>query len=122
MDSDWVGIVLFLCLATPLIVFLYLRHAYRVRKLDTVLKLAERGGDVTDQMLELLSENSSPVKDMRKGLILIAISVPLLLGFIVQGEWSSAMFVGGIPLFAGLAYLAVMKYGYVKEGDRQVLD
>lgn len=122
MGPDWVGIVFFLCIAAPLIVFLYLRHVFRVRKLDTVLKLAEHGGEVTEQMLQLLSESSKPVNDLRKGLILTAVSVPVMLGFIVQGNWSSAIFVGGIPLFAGLAYLAVMKYGYTKEGDRQVLD
>mgnify|MGYP003138103112 CR=1 FL=1 len=122
MNSEWVPITLFFSIAACLIVFLYLRHISRIRKMDTVLKLAEQGGEVTEQMLQLLSENKTPVNDMRRGLILTAVSVPVILGFIMQGNWSAAMFVGGIPLFAGLAYLAVMKYGYSKEGDRQVLD
>jgi len=122
MGSDWVGAVLFVCLAAPVIVFLYLRHVVRIRRMETVLKLAEHGGEVTGQMVALLSEGNSAVNDMRKGLILTGVSIPVMLGFMVQGNWSTAIFVGGIPLFAGLAYLAVMKYGYSKEGDRQVLD
>ncbi|HDZ10234.1 DUF6249 domain-containing protein [Pseudohongiella sp.] len=122
MYEEWIPIVLFLCIAACLIVFLYLRHLGQVRKMDTVLKLAEHGGQVTDQMLQLLGENNKAVNDMRKGLILIAISLPVILGFIVQGNWTAAIFVGGILLCAGLAYLVVMKYGNSHQGGRQELD
>lgn len=122
MNEQWIPIVLFLCIAACVIVFIYLRHLSQVRKMDNVLKMAERGGEVTEQMLQLLGENNSPINDMRKGLILTAVSLPIILGFAVDRNWTAAIFVGGVLLCAGLAYLVVMKYGSRSAGDRQGLD
>ncbi|OFE13756.1 hypothetical protein PHACT_11940 [Pseudohongiella acticola] len=122
MNDEWVPIAMFFCLAASLITFIYLRHVSQVRKMDTVLKLAERNGGVTDKMLQMLGENNTPRNDLRKGLILTAISLPVILGFVLQGNRDAAIFVGGVLLCAGLAYLAVMKYGNKLDGGRQELD
>ncbi|MEX2333280.1 MAG: DUF6249 domain-containing protein [Pseudohongiella sp.] len=122
MSEEWIAIVMFLSIAACAIVFMYLRHVSQIRRMDTVLKLAERDGEVTEQMLQLLGDNNSPINDMRKGLILSAVSLPVILGFAVQGNWTATIFVGGVLLCAGLAYLVVMKYGNNNAGGRQKLD
>lgn len=110
--EDWIAIVLFLCTAACIIVPFYLRYLTRVKRMDTIIKLAENGGEVKAEMIKMLGYEGGPTNDMRKGLVFIAISLPTLLGFMLAGKFQMAAFIGGIPLCVGLAYLAVMKYGY----------
>ena len=112
MDDNLVAIFLFTAITACIIVPFYLRYKTRLRKMETVVKLAENGGEVNVDMLKMLGQEGGPTSDMRKGLIFIAIGVPVLLGLLAQGMTTVAVLLGGVPLCVGLAYLAVMKYGY----------
>ena len=119
MEDTLVPIVLFLVIAACIIVPVYLRYKTRVRKMQTIVKLAESGGVVNTDMIKMLGQEGGPVGDLRKGLIFIAIAIPVLLGLLIQGEYAIAVVLGGVPLCVGLAYLVVMKYGYTDDSTKE---
>lgn len=117
--DEMIAIVMFLSIAACIIVPFYLRYLTRIKRMDTIVKLAENGGEVKSDMIKMLGYEGGPTHDMRKGLVLIALSLPVLLGFFVADRLELAVFLGGIPLCVGLAYLAVMKFGYKNNTNEQ---
>ena len=114
MDSEvWIVFIVFATTFASILSVTYYRHLTKVKKLDTVVKLAESGGEVKPEMLDLLGKEvgAGPTSDLRKGLIWIAIGIPIMLAFVAEGEWVGVAF-GTAPLLIGLAYLVVMKFGY----------
>ena len=90
------------------------------KKLDTLVKLVELGGQVEPEMLEILNEPMGPEADLRKGLIWVAIGIPLTLGLAMTGGDAPWVF-GLIPVFIGGAYLIVMKITLDKKEESEKL-
>lgn len=113
VEEVWIPIVFLVVTFASIAVVTYYRHLSKVKKLETVVKLAESGGEVKPEMLEMLGKEvgAGPTSDLRKGLIWIAIGVPIMLAFLVEQEWVGVAF-GTAPILIGAAYLVVMKYGY----------
>ena len=94
---------------TPILIF-YLFYLAKRRKLETIIKLVELGGDLKPEMLAMLETDSGPTGDLRKGLIWLAIGIPITLGILFVFGFSQSIF-GLIPILIGVAYLIVMKHG-----------
>jgi hypothetical protein len=90
------------------------------KKLDTLVKLVEHGGQVEPEMLDMLNEPTGPDADLRKGLIWLAIGIPLTLGLAMTGNATPWVF-GLIPVFIGGAYLIVMKITLDKKKESDKL-
>ena len=111
MVELWVPIMGMVSFFGTVIVLFYLHYRSKGKKLDTIVKLAESGGEVKPEMIEMLGREGGPAGDLRKGLIWLAIGIPLVLGLLVEGEIEAAAF-GLVPLLIGVSYLVVMKMGY----------
>ena len=61
-------------------------------------------------MLQVLNEPSGPLVDLRKGLIWLAIGIPIVLGLLMLPE-GPPWVLGLIPVFIGIAYLIMVKLG-----------
>ena len=84
---------------------LYFIHRVKAKKLDTIIKVVELGGNVDPEMMKILSATSVSYKtDYRYGLIWIAIGIPLFTGIWLESSMGEAVF-GSIPLLIGIAYL-----------------
>jgi hypothetical protein len=105
--------VLFLALFGIVLVVAYFVSQVRTRKLETLVKIVEQGGVATPELIDMLSYAGGPNADLRKGLIWLAIGLPLTLGIGLEAGWKEGVF-GTIPVFVGIAYLIVMKFGYGK--------
>jgi len=116
MDGNWVAIVLFLATTACIVVFLYLRYLARTRKMETIVQLAEKGVDVSEDTLRMMSQEGGPVSDLRRGVIFISISIPIIIACLIAGDVLRAVILGGIPLSVGMAYLVVLKFGYRDNG------
>jgi hypothetical protein len=99
------------------VVFTYLILHYSnkktTKKMDTLVKIVEQGGNVNPELMEMLEEPHGPAADLRKGLIWLAVGIPLTLALTFNNgtdDWQGGLF-GLIPVFVGIAYLIVMKYG-----------
>ena len=108
--------------APVLVVFLILLFSGKktTKKLDTLVKIVEAGGKVEPEMLEMLNEPTGPDADLRKGLIWLAIGIPLTLGLMMTGDDAPWVF-GLIPVFVGGAYLLVMKITLDKKQEPEKL-
>lgn len=60
-------------------------------------------------MLSLLQPPRPPRNDMRRGLIFLAVGIPLALAFVIDGTYMMAVLLGGIPILAGLGFLVMAR-------------
>jgi hypothetical protein len=104
-----VGIVFFLVLGACILVPRYFRHLTRTKEMEALVKLAENGTDVQLAVMALVRRQYSPQQDLRKGVLLMAVAIPLVTLGWVQSEPFIAIVFGGIPLLVGLAYLYMAK-------------
>jgi len=111
MVAIWVPIMGMITFFGTVIAVFYLHYAGKVKKYDTVVKLAECGGQVNPEMIAMLGQESGPTGDLRKGLVWLAIGIPLVIGLLTSGGAAGAGF-GLIPIFIGVAYLIIYRIGY----------
>ena len=89
---------------------LYFIHRVKAKKLDTIIKVVELGGNVDAEMMKALSSSSATYKtDYKYGLIWLAIGIPIFGGILMESGMGEAIF-GSIPLLIGIAYLISGKY------------
>ncbi len=95
-----------------LVIYLFLSYGHRrtVKKLDTLVRMVEQGATVDPEALSLLSEPGGAAADLRRGLIWLAIGVPLTLAVAVNEGLATAVY-ALIPVFIGVAYLVLVKVG-----------
>ncbi len=93
----------------PVSALLYL-HKIKTKKMDTLVKLVELGGNVDPDMMKMLSEGGGSYKmDYKWGLVWLAIGIPVTLGLLLQSDMTQAVW-GLIPIFIGIAFLISGKY------------
>lgn len=111
MGGDVVGVVLFIVIGLCILVPFYLAYLNNVKKMETLIKLAENGVDIKSGTTNLLTQEPGSLSDLRRGVIFIALSLPIMLSLLIGEDYQEAAFFGGIPLCIGLAYLLVVKVG-----------
>lgn len=112
MSQELVPIVALIVLGGCILIPFYLRHLTGVKKLETLVKLAENGTNVNADTLSLLSRETGPVNDFRRGVIFIAISIPVIISLLISERYDLAILLGGIPLCVGAAFLMINRYGH----------
>ena len=115
METFAIVLTVFGSLFGVVFVITYFLSKNAERKLEALVKIVEHGGEVQPNLLAQLSESAGATGDMRKGLIWLAIGIPLTLAIGVGEGWDESLF-GAIPVFIGIAYLVVMRYGH--KGNR----
>ena len=101
-----IPISLFLMIATIIVTPVYLSYLSRTKELETLSKFAESSVENREVLLKLIQRPSLPRNDLRKGLVLLAIAIPIIIGGLVDGSVMVSIVLGGIPLLIGLAYMA----------------
>jgi hypothetical protein len=76
-----------------------------------ITKLAENGTDIKADTISLLSRETGPVTDFRRGVIFIAIGIPVTASLLIVERYELAVLLGGVPLCVGAAFLLVIRYG-----------
>ena len=104
-----IPISLFLMIAVIIVTPVYLAYLARAKELETLSKLAESNVENREDLLKLIQRPSLPRNDLRKGLILLAISIPIIVGGLVDDAVMVSIVLGGIPLLIGLVYVYMAK-------------
>tara|TARA_B100001540_G_C15289695_1_gene409793 strand:+ start:138 stop:512 length:375 start_codon:yes stop_codon:yes gene_type:complete len=84
---------------------------------DTIRHAVDRGQELSAEMMDKLSLITDPVRaDLRRGVLFIAFGLAFfVLGMLVSSEEAEAMKpmlgVASFPIFLGLAYLGLWKFG-----------
>ncbi|MCB1649425.1 MAG: hypothetical protein H7A05_03565 [Pseudomonadales bacterium] len=107
--DELIAIVALVIVGACFILPFYLRYQINLKELDTLTRLAEGGADVQTIINTLLKRRENPQSDKRRGLLLLAVAIPLIAFGVSQGEAYIALIFGGIPLLLGLAYLIMAK-------------
>ena len=99
------GLSIFLIFGVIPIGILLYAHKQKTKRMDTLIKLAEMGGTVDPETMEMLTGGAGTYKtDYKSGLIWLAVGLPLSLGMYYEEGISAATF-GFIPVLIGAAYL-----------------
>jgi len=115
--EDLIPIVLFIVVGICIVLPAYFRYLGRLKELDTLGKLAESNEDIRADMLKLIQRPTMPENDLRKGLLLLALAIPIIVGSLVGDEVMISIILGGIPLLIGLAYVYMAKSAKPTERD-----
>jgi hypothetical protein len=100
----------------PVISLIY-THKIKTKRMDTLIKIVELGGNVDPEMMKMLSEGGGTYKtDYKWGLIWLAIGIPVVLGMLTVPGAEGIAFTS-VPVFIGIAYLISGKYK-LREPDR----
>ena len=93
----------------PLSLLFYL-HKIKTKKMDTLIKIVELGGNVDPEMMKLLSGSGGSYKtDYKIGMIWLALGIPITLGSWRENSYQEAVR-STIALFIGIAFLVCGKY------------
>lgn len=111
MGETLIPISAFILIGLCILIPVYLRYLANIKKMETLVKLAESGVDIKAGTSNLLNQESGVNSDLRRGAIFIAISLPIILSLSLGEDYQEAAIFGGIPLCIGLAYLLVMRFG-----------
>ena len=79
MSEHWVPVSLFFFSTVSCCLIVYWWIKLKEKKLETIVKIVESGDEVKPEMIRLLGQKSGPINDLRKGLIWLAIGLPLTL-------------------------------------------
>lgn len=112
-----IPITLFIMLALVIILPVYIWHLGRVKELETLKQIAQGNDEVRADLLKFMQRPTLPENDLRKGVILLALSIPIIVGGLVDGTIMVSIVLGGIPLLIGLAYVYMAKSAKTAERD-----
>jgi len=113
MTGEWVPIILFVVIGLVVVGYFYWNHRNRADVMKTVQTEIEKGGELNADLLTQLGAAVNPrVRDLRRGIIFIAVGVAGLLCSVlldvpeaVNGILAGSMF----PLLLGAGFLLVWK-------------
>jgi hypothetical protein len=114
--EELIPIVMFLGLTAVFIVFFWLRYRARRDMQETFRAALERGQELTPDVIDRLGHpKESPQKDLRLGVIWLALAIGLTVcGFAVpdnSGEALRGILAGAaFPFSIGFAYLLLYKF------------
>ncbi len=117
MEELWIPIVMFVSIAFVFSLWFYYRYKARVETQQTFRLALEKGSELSPEFIRQLAEpEPSKDRDLRRGLVWLALAVGLALcGFAVpdpsgnalQGCLAGAAF----PFSIGVAFLIMWRYG-----------
>ncbi len=117
MNSDeMVGIVFFLCVFGAVAVVMYFRLRAKQETQLTLRKAIDQGQTLSEEMVKALSGNviPSPIRDLRRGIVLIAIAMALFgFAFLIEDNDASMVFSAAalFPLLIGISFLILQRVG-----------
>lgn len=119
MQEEWIPIVMLISVAAVFIVWFYLKFRSRLETQQTFRLALEKGSELSPEFIKQLAEpEPSKDRDLRRGLIWVALGVAMATFGLTLGEpdatqplLASSAFPGSI----GIAYLIMYFYGTKKE-------
>lgn len=115
-NVEWVPITMFLGLTVVICIFFWFRYRARSEMQETFRMALEKGQELTPEVIDRLGHpKESPQKDLRLGVIWLALAVGLgLMGFAIpdpSGHALRGILAGAaFPFAIGAAYLLLYKF------------
>ena len=118
-EELWIPIASFLAFTVVIVVWVYFKYKTRMETQQTFRLALEKGNELSPDFIKQLGEpEPSKDRDLRRGLIWLAIGVATaLFGVLVNEPDATGPLLGiaTFPALVGAAYLAMWLYGARKE-------
>jgi hypothetical protein len=116
-EAVFIPVTFFIMIIAVVWLFQHFAMRKRMEAFQTLRLAIEKGQPVTPETLEAMARLSSPIADLRRGIVFVAIAAGfgtfalILAGNRVDDEWQEVMRgligVAMFPLFLGLAFLGL---------------
>ena len=117
-EEIWIPIVAMLSFFAIVFVWVFFRYKTRLDRQQTFRLALEKGTELSPEFMKQLADPEPPKdRDLRRGLVWLAIGVATaLFGIILPEEDATGPLVGiaMFPTLVGAAYLAMYRYGVRK--------
>jgi Na+/H+ antiporter NhaD/arsenite permease-like protein len=115
----WIPIVMFVSIAVVFCLWFYFRYKARLETQQTYRLALEKGNELSPEfMKQMVEPEPSKDKDLRRGLIWLALGIALaILGAAINEPEAIGPMMGSaaFPALIGVAYLVMWRYGARKE-------
>lgn len=119
MEELWIPIVFFVSITVVFSLWFYFRYKARIATQETFRLALEKGSELSPEFIKQLAEpEPAKDKDLRRGLVWIALGVAmLLLAFGINDPDAMGPMMGSaaFPGLIGIAYLVMWRFGTRKE-------
>lgn len=119
MEELWIPIALFTAITIIFVVWFYFRYKARMATQKTFRLALEKGNELSPEFIKELGEpEPSKDRDLRRGLIWLAIGIAMvILGFAIGEPDAMGPMTGSaaFPGLVGIAYLIMWRLGTKKE-------
>ncbi|MFK8053158.1 MAG: DUF6249 domain-containing protein [Woeseiaceae bacterium] len=120
MDGDvFIPIVMFVVVFSSIYFWLSFRAKTRIAEQETLRKAIDQGQTLSEDMVQALTSfRPLPNRDLRRGLVLLALSIATMGFGLVLNDEDATFVLFGIslfPLLLSFAYLAMHKFGLAKD-------
>lgn len=115
--ENLVPISLFLVLGVIIVLPAYFWYLSRVKELETLSKLAQSSEEIRADILKYMKRPTTARSDLRRGLVLLALAIPIIVAGLIDGTPMVSIIFGGVPLLVGLAYVYMAKSAKPTERD-----
>jgi hypothetical protein len=121
MTDEIIPIVMFISIAVVFVFWFFFRHRGRMEMQYTIRLALEKGTELTPELIRQIGEPEPPRdKDLRRGLIWLAIAFGLAIIAVAIGSHEQEAFTGiisgaALPFTIGCAYLIMHRFGKNKE-------
>lgn len=117
--DDWIPIVFFVAVTVVFSLWFYFKYKARIATQETFRLALDKGSELSPEFIRQLAEpEPSNDKDLRRGLIWIALGVAMLLLAVGVNEpdaMGPMMGSAAFPGLVGVAYLIMWRFGSRKE-------
>lgn len=115
VSEMWIPITMFAGLAVVLSLWLWFRFKAKDAVQLTIRTAIDKGSGLSPELIEnLVNPPVSPVRDLRRGVLSVAIAAGIALFAVVLGEEDAVrplLGVAMLPLAIGLAFLLMHRFG-----------
>ncbi len=119
MEELWIPIVFFIAVTVVFSLWFYFRYKARMATQETFRLALEKGSELSPEFIKQLAEpEPTKDKDLRRGLVWMALGVAMLLlafGINEPDAMGPLMGSAAFPGLIGIAYLGMWRFGTRKE-------
>ena len=118
-EGLWIPIASFVAFTIVIVVWVYFRYKTRLETQQTFRLALEKGTELSPEFIKHLGEpEPSKDRDLRRGLIWLAIGVATALFAVILGEPDAVgplLGIAAFPTLVGAAYLTMWRFGARKD-------